>query len=154
MMHYWLFVKQAFFFSISASRIITEAETMVQSESSCPTPPSSLPQLDRAVAWNGVERCWSLDTKLRRRNGDVANELMWIRWKKLKFFVHAKYFSLVHSNITIMGLCKCPKKKVTTQFCFEHRVNVCEHCLVSNHPKVRHCHLVFSPITDYDFDYI
>ena len=35
-----------------------------------------------------------------------------------------------------MGLCKCPKKKVTTQFCFEHRVNVCEHCLVSNHPKV------------------
>lgn len=34
-----------------------------------------------------------------------------------------------------MGLCKCPKKKVTTQFCFEHRVNVCEYCLVSNHPK-------------------
>lgn len=35
-----------------------------------------------------------------------------------------------------MGLCKCPKKKVTNQFCFEHRVNVCEHCLVSNHPRV------------------
>ncbi len=35
-----------------------------------------------------------------------------------------------------MGLCKCPKKKVTNLFCFEHRVNVCEHCLVSNHPKV------------------
>lgn len=34
-----------------------------------------------------------------------------------------------------MGLCKCPKKRVTNQFCFEHRVNVCEHCLVSNHPK-------------------
>ncbi|XP_028512534.1 zinc finger protein-like 1 homolog [Exaiptasia diaphana] len=34
-----------------------------------------------------------------------------------------------------MGLCKCPKKKVTNQFCFEHRVNVCEHCLVSNHPR-------------------
>lgn len=34
-----------------------------------------------------------------------------------------------------MGLCKCPKKKVTTQFCFEHRVNVCEHCLVSSHPR-------------------
>ncbi|CAG0887704.1 unnamed protein product [Cyprideis torosa] len=34
-----------------------------------------------------------------------------------------------------MGLCKCPKRKVTTQFCFEHRVNVCEHCMVSNHPK-------------------
>lgn len=34
-----------------------------------------------------------------------------------------------------MGLCKCPRKKVTNQFCFEHRVNVCEHCMVSNHPK-------------------
>ncbi|KAK4295453.1 hypothetical protein Pmani_031974 [Petrolisthes manimaculis] len=32
-----------------------------------------------------------------------------------------------------MGLCKCPKKKVTNQFCFEHRVNVCEHCLVEEH---------------------
>lgn len=35
-----------------------------------------------------------------------------------------------------MGLCKCPKRKVTNLFCFEHRVNVCEHCLVSNHNKV------------------
>ena len=35
-----------------------------------------------------------------------------------------------------MGLCKCPKKKVTNQFCFEHRVNVCEHCLVSGHSRV------------------
>lgn len=34
-----------------------------------------------------------------------------------------------------MGLCKCPKKKVTNQFCFEHRVNVCEHCMVVNHPR-------------------
>ncbi|XP_056314503.1 zinc finger protein-like 1 [Danio aesculapii] len=34
-----------------------------------------------------------------------------------------------------MGLCKCPKKKVTNLFCFKHRVNVCEHCLVSNHNK-------------------
>ncbi|KIH48014.1 hypothetical protein ANCDUO_21920, partial [Ancylostoma duodenale] len=32
-----------------------------------------------------------------------------------------------------MGLCKCPRKKVTNLFCFEHRVNVCEHCLVENH---------------------
>ncbi|XP_033736026.1 zinc finger protein-like 1 [Pecten maximus] len=32
-----------------------------------------------------------------------------------------------------MGLCKCPKKKVTNIFCFEHRVNVCEYCLVANH---------------------
>ena len=35
-----------------------------------------------------------------------------------------------------MGLCKCPKRKVTNLFCFEHRVNVCEHCLIDNHPKV------------------
>ena len=36
-----------------------------------------------------------------------------------------------------MGLCKCPKRRVTNQFCFEHRVNVCEHCMVQKHPKVR-----------------
>ncbi|XP_049288066.1 zinc finger protein-like 1 homolog [Anopheles funestus] len=34
-----------------------------------------------------------------------------------------------------MGLCKCPKRQVTTQFCFEHRVNVCENCMVVNHMK-------------------
>ncbi|GLH02186.1 hypothetical protein R5R35_012139 [Gryllus longicercus] len=34
-----------------------------------------------------------------------------------------------------MGLCKCPKRRVTNQFCFEHRVNVCEFCMVTNHPK-------------------
>lgn len=34
-----------------------------------------------------------------------------------------------------MGLCKCPKRQVTTQFCFEHRVNVCENCMVVNHTK-------------------
>uniref|UniRef100_U5EWY3 Zinc finger protein-like 1 homolog n=1 Tax=Corethrella appendiculata TaxID=1370023 RepID=U5EWY3_9DIPT len=34
-----------------------------------------------------------------------------------------------------MGLCKCPKRQVTTQFCFEHRVNVCENCMVVNHKK-------------------
>ncbi|CAG9863685.1 unnamed protein product [Phyllotreta striolata] len=33
-----------------------------------------------------------------------------------------------------MGLCKCPKRRVTNQFCFEHRVCVCEHCMVTNHP--------------------
>jgi len=32
-----------------------------------------------------------------------------------------------------MGLCKCPLKKVTNLFCFEHRVNVCENCLVQGH---------------------
>lgn len=35
-----------------------------------------------------------------------------------------------------MGLCKCPKRLVTNQFCYEHRVNVCEHCMVQSHPKV------------------
>ncbi|CAG9565579.1 unnamed protein product [Danaus chrysippus] len=34
-----------------------------------------------------------------------------------------------------MGLCKCPKRRVTNQFCFEHRVNVCEYCMVTSHPK-------------------
>eukprot|EP00051_Salpingoeca_urceolata_P011445 m.141650 g.141650 ORF g.141650 m.141650 type:complete len:64 (+) comp17124_c0_seq2:192-383(+) len=34
-----------------------------------------------------------------------------------------------------MGLCKC--RVVTTLFCFQHRVNVCENCLVSEHPTVR-----------------
>ncbi|KAL9899056.1 zinc finger protein-like 1 homolog [Glossina fuscipes fuscipes] len=34
-----------------------------------------------------------------------------------------------------MGLCKCPKRQVTNQFCYEHRVIVCEHCMVQNHPK-------------------
>uniref|UniRef100_A0A0B6ZJZ7 RING-type domain-containing protein n=1 Tax=Arion vulgaris TaxID=1028688 RepID=A0A0B6ZJZ7_9EUPU len=32
-----------------------------------------------------------------------------------------------------MGLCKCPKRKVTNLFCFEHKINVCEHCLVAYH---------------------
>lgn len=50
-----------------------------------------------------------------------------------------------------MGLCKCPKKKVTNLFCFEHRVNVCEHCLVSNHPKcVVQSYLQWLQDSDYD----
>ncbi|XP_026816361.1 zinc finger protein-like 1 [Rhopalosiphum maidis] len=32
-----------------------------------------------------------------------------------------------------MGLCKCPKRKTTSHFCFHHCVNVCEHCIVNNH---------------------
>ncbi|KAI1284966.1 Zinc finger protein-like 1 [Halotydeus destructor] len=34
-----------------------------------------------------------------------------------------------------MGLCKCPKRKVTQQFCFEHKVNVCEFCMTREHRK-------------------
>ncbi|KAK2170682.1 hypothetical protein LSH36_1g12074 [Paralvinella palmiformis] len=50
-----------------------------------------------------------------------------------------------------MGLCKCPKKKVTNLFCFEHRVNVCEHCLVSNHPKcIVQSYLQWLQDSDYD----
>jgi hypothetical protein len=52
-----------------------------------------------------------------------------------------------------MGLCKCPKRRVTNQFCFEHRVNVCEFCIVQNHPKVTghflltpYCNTVFTRI--------
>lgn len=35
----------------------------------------------------------------------------------------------------IMGLCKC--RTVTTLFCFEHRRNVCERCVVTDHSQVR-----------------
>ncbi|KAK3091521.1 hypothetical protein FSP39_020459 [Pinctada imbricata] len=50
-----------------------------------------------------------------------------------------------------MGLCKCPKKKVTNIFCFEHRVNVCEHCLVANHEKcVVKSYLLWLQDSDYN----
>ncbi|KAI6225195.1 Zinc finger protein-like 1-like protein [Aphelenchoides fujianensis] len=32
-----------------------------------------------------------------------------------------------------MGLCKCPKRRATNLFCFEHRCNVCDYCLISDH---------------------
>ena len=47
----------------------------------------------------------------------------------------ALFLTFLH-RIFKMGLCKCPKRRVTNQFCFEHRVNVCEHCMVQKHPKV------------------
>lgn len=34
-----------------------------------------------------------------------------------------------------MGLCKCPQRKVSTLFCFQHHVNVCESCLVNDHSQ-------------------
>lgn len=50
-----------------------------------------------------------------------------------------------------MGLCKCPKKKVTNLFCFEHTVNVCEHCLVADHSKcVVQSYLQWLQDSDYD----
>ena len=53
----------------------------------------------------------------------------------LPIFINRNHFRL-KSFSHKMGLCKCPKRKVTNQFCFEHRVNVCEHCMVQNHTKV------------------
>jgi len=50
-----------------------------------------------------------------------------------------------------MGLCKCPKRKVTNLFCFEHRVNVCEHCIVKKHPKcVVQSYLAWLQDSDYN----
>ncbi|XP_055351084.1 zinc finger protein-like 1 [Paramacrobiotus metropolitanus] len=34
-----------------------------------------------------------------------------------------------------MGLCKCPRRRMTNLFCFEHHVNVCEECVVHDHNK-------------------
>jgi len=50
-----------------------------------------------------------------------------------------------------MGLCKCPKRKVTNLFCYKHRVNVCEFCLVQNHTKcVVQSYLNWLKDSDYD----
>ncbi|XP_012633493.1 zinc finger protein-like 1 [Microcebus murinus] len=50
-----------------------------------------------------------------------------------------------------MGLCKCPKRKVTSLFCFEHRVNVCEHCLTANHAKcIVHSYLNWLQDSEYN----
>ena len=34
-----------------------------------------------------------------------------------------------------MGLCKC--RVVTNLFCFEHKTNVCEKCIIASHRRVR-----------------
>eukprot|EP00052_Salpingoeca_macrocollata_P025714 m.234443 g.234443 ORF g.234443 m.234443 type:complete len:345 (-) comp22473_c1_seq6:1222-2256(-) len=48
-----------------------------------------------------------------------------------------------------MGLCKC--RVVTTLFCFQHRVNVCENCLVKDHDRcVVKTYLAW--LQDSDFD--
>jgi len=50
-----------------------------------------------------------------------------------------------------MGLCKCPKKVVSNLFCFDHRVTVCESCLVLNHRKcVIKSYLQWLKDSDYD----
>ncbi|KAI9348156.1 hypothetical protein BDR26DRAFT_1004639 [Obelidium mucronatum] len=48
-----------------------------------------------------------------------------------------------------MGLCKC--RNVTNLFCFEHRKNVCEKCIVSDHYKcVVKSYLQWLQDSDYD----
>lgn len=50
-----------------------------------------------------------------------------------------------------MGLCKCNRKKVTNLFCYEHRVNVCESCLVERHATcVVQSYLAWLQDSDYD----
>jgi hypothetical protein len=39
----------------------------------------------------------------------------------------------INDSWASMGLCKC--RKVSNLFCFEHRANVCEHCMIKDHPK-------------------
>jgi|UniRef100_A0AC35FXH6 hypothetical protein len=50
-----------------------------------------------------------------------------------------------------MGLCKCSLRRVTNLFCFEHRVNVCESCLISNHEScVVQTYVAWLTDSDYD----
>jgi hypothetical protein len=48
---------------------------------------------------------------------------------------YAFYSIIIIIKTNKMGLCKCPKKKVTNLFCFVHKVNVCEHCMIESHPR-------------------
>ncbi|KXS20112.1 hypothetical protein M427DRAFT_52370 [Gonapodya prolifera JEL478] len=48
-----------------------------------------------------------------------------------------------------MGLCKC--RRVTNLFCFEHRKNVCEHCIVADHNRcVVRSYLAWLQDSDYE----
>ncbi|KAI8811699.1 hypothetical protein BJ742DRAFT_126977 [Cladochytrium replicatum] len=48
-----------------------------------------------------------------------------------------------------MGLCKC--RQVTNLFCFEHRKNVCEKCILSDHPRcIVRSYLQWLQDSDYD----
>ena len=50
-----------------------------------------------------------------------------------------------------MGLCKCERRKVTNLFCFECKVNVCEHCMIESHSNcVIQTYLAW--LSDSDFD--
>lgn len=39
------------------------------------------------------------------------------------------------SPVAAMGLCRC--RKVTSLFCFQHRINVCDQCILTSHSTVR-----------------
>ncbi|KAI6189758.1 Zinc finger protein-like 1-like protein [Aphelenchoides bicaudatus] len=51
-----------------------------------------------------------------------------------------------------MGLCKCPKRRATNLFCFEHRVNVCEYCIVDDVHESCVVQTYLSWLTDSDYD--
>lgn len=61
-------------------------------------------------------------------------------------------FSSAHGSscsVLSMGLCKC--RVVTTLFCFQHRINVCENCLVDKH-KACVVQTYLQWLQDSDFD--
>ncbi|XP_044728804.1 zinc finger protein-like 1 [Chrysoperla carnea] len=50
-----------------------------------------------------------------------------------------------------MGLCKCPQRRMTNQFCFQHKSNVCEYCMIHYHPKcIVQSYLQWLQDSDYD----
>lgn len=56
--------------------------------------------------------------------------------------IHALKCGIATDRVA-MGLCKCPKRKVTNLFCYVHKVNVCENCMVEQHPRVRNSRLCY-----------
>lgn len=45
-----------------------------------------------------------------------------------------------------MGLCKC--RNVTSLFCFQHRKNVCESCILTDHKSVKYKRMCFFFLPD------
>ncbi|KAL7674946.1 hypothetical protein ACOME3_001218 [Neoechinorhynchus agilis] len=49
-----------------------------------------------------------------------------------------------------MGLCRCEALQVTNLFCYEHQVNVCEECMISEHPQcIIHSYVQWLKSSDY-----
>lgn len=51
-----------------------------------------------------------------------------------------------------MGLCKCERRKVTNLFCFECKVNVCEHCMVQKAHEKCIIQTYLAWLSDSDFE--